>query len=88
MFKVFLAWLRSWGYRILGWGSCWSCGQFGPLSWVKETWKQQDAEGKYEAMLCGGCARKRTKEWQDRFDKATREAFGADWEKKLREFER
>jgi len=55
---------------------------------VKEKWKQQDAEGEYKAMLCGACARKRTKAWEDRFDKAAAEAFGPEWEKKLREFGR
>lgn len=76
-----LRWLKWQFYRMLGYGNCWLCKTYAPLSWFKETFEDKVAhrEVEWSGWICSTCWHKRMDGW-----KGMMETFRQDFEKNFR----
>lgn len=74
----FLSWLKWQFFRLMGYGNCWDCGGFGPLSWLKLKYvdKVAKTEMEFAGHLCSACWHKRMEPWKKKMDE-----FEKDFEK-------
>ena len=71
----FLRWIKWQFFRLLGYGNCWGCGTWGPISWlhVKFVDKVNQVEMESSGHFCGMCWHKRMDPWKKRMDEFAKE---------------
>jgi hypothetical protein len=70
-----LRWLKWQFFRLLGYGNCWECKEFAPLSWlhVKFTDKTNQTQVEMSGHFCSPCWHKRMEPWKKKMDEFTEE---------------
>lgn len=76
-----LRWIKWQFFRMLGYGNCWDCKAFAPLSWLKQTFtdKVKQTTVEFSGHFCSDC-------WHKRMDplKKQMDEFINDFDKSFR----